>query len=222
MAYSTAPLPRQQTPAHQVLVGLTGCLAPLGDGPDYQRGAPLGVPGDEDALLLRAEAVLGVDGAAVCVAEVHLFLEAALDGDGEAALAALLVGRVGVQDQGPVGPGEVVGVLRGLGAVGEDLHGSAALAVGVAQTVRARVPAAEDDDVLVLGADLDLGVRREPRDTPVLLGEVVHREVDAPELPSRHVQVTPLQSPDGEYCSVELALELFGRRVLADVGVRTE
>src|SRR3712207_3105061 len=84
MANSTAPLPRQQTPAHQVLVGLTGCLAPLGDGPDYERGAPFGVPGDEDALLLRAEAVLRVYGAAVGVAEVHLLLEAVLHGTGKA------------------------------------------------------------------------------------------------------------------------------------------
>src|SRR5918997_1949664 len=207
-------LPRKQALPHQELVRLTGGLAALGYGPDYERGAPLGVAGDKEVLLFRAEPVLRADRAAVGVAEVEVLLETVLhgageadgeqdevgvdlelrtllrdrlalrrplrldgvhlldvavrareapDGDGEVALPALLMCRVCVEDQGPVGPGEVVGVLGRLRAMGEDLDRGAALAVGVAQAVGARVAAAEDDDVLALGTDLDLGVGRQPR-----------------------------------------------------------
>ena len=105
----------------------------------------------------------GLDGvqpfdAAACTRE-------AFDDDGEAALAALLVGRVGVKDEGPVGPGEVVGGVRRAGTVGQDFDRGAALAVGVAEAVRARVAAAEDDDVLAGGGDLDFGVGRESAST---------------------------------------------------------
>src|SRR5215218_4593098 len=158
---------------------------------------------------------------------VHLFDVAfcareACDGHGEAALAALLMGRVGVQDQGPVGPGEVVGALGRLRAVGEDLDGGASFAVGVAEAVRARVTAAKDDDVLAGGGDLDLSVCREASHPPVLLHQVVHRQMDAPEFAARQVEVASLQGTDGEDNGVELALEVFRSRVLADVGVGTE
>src|SRR5215213_1467926 len=158
---------------------------------------------------------------------VHLFDVAfcareACDGHGEAALAALLVGRVGVQDQGPVGPGEVVGALGRLRAVGEDLNGGATFAVGVTEAVRARVAAAEDHDVLAGGGDLDLRVRREARHPPVLLHQVVHGEVDATEFAARHIEVAALQGADGEDDGVELALEVFCGRVLTDVRVGTE
>src|ERR687893_1312796 len=119
-----------------------------------------------DGLAVRG--TLGLDG-------VHLFDVAvgpreAFVGDGEFALAALFVGGVGVQDEGPVGPGEMVGVLGWAGAVGQDLYRGAALAVGVAEAVRARVAAAEDDDVLVLGGYFDLGGCREAGDATVFLG----------------------------------------------------
>src|SRR5215211_1198189 len=265
-------LPRQQTAAHQVLVRLPRGFAALGDGGHDEVCAQPGVAGYEGARLSGAEAVFGVDGARVGVAEIHLLHETvahgaceadgeqhkvclylevraldgnglavralgldavhlfyvaacareACDGDGEAALAALLVGGVGVQDEGPVGPGEVVGVLRWLRAVGQDLHGGAAFAVGVAEAVRARIAAAEDDDVLVCSRDFDLGVRREAGNPPVLLHEVVHREVDAAEFAAWHFEVASLQGADGEDDGVELALEVFRGRVLADVGVGTQ
>src|SRR5919202_2697203 len=160
----------QKAPTHQEFVGLPGRLATFGDGPDDERSPSLGVAGHEEAGLAGAEAVLGADGAAVGVAEVHLLHKAvahgareadgeedeiglhlevgalygdgpavrgalrfdgvhrfdvavaageARDGDGEAALAALLVGGVGMQDERPVGPGEVVWILGRLRAVGE-------------------------------------------------------------------------------------------------------
>src|SRR5215211_2035604 len=265
-------LPRQQTAAHQVLVRLPRGFAALGDGGHDEVCAQPGVAGYEGARLSGAEAVFGVDGTRVGVAEIHLvhetvahgaceadgeqhevclYLEVraldgnglavralgldgvhlfyvaacareAFDGDGEAALAALLVGGVGVQDEGPVGPGEVVGVVGRAGAVGQDLHGGAAFAMGVTEAVCARVAAAEDDDILVRGGDFDLRVSREAGNPPVLLHQVVHREVDAAEFAARHVEVTSLQGADGEDDGVELALEVFRGRVLADVGVGTE
>src|SRR5215213_805409 len=258
--------------AREVLVRLTGGLASLGDGPDYERGAPLGVAGDKDAGFARAEAVVGRDSAPLVVAEaevvekaiahgageadgeqdevglygevrafygdgvalggtlgadgVHLLDVAvasreALYGDGESALAALLVGGVGVQDERPVGPGEVVRVLGGPGAVGEDLDRGATLAVGVAEAVGARVAAAKNHDVLAPRGDLWL-LDRQTRDPPVLLHQVVHREVDAVKLAARHVEVSARQSADGEDDGVELHLELLGGRVVAGVGARAE
>src|SRR5918997_521272 len=258
--------------AREVLVRLPGGLASLGDGPDYKRGAPLGVAGDKDAGLARAEALSGRDRAPLVVAEaevvekaiahrtrkadgeqdeVGLYLEVrtfygnglapggtlgadgvhllyvavaareALYGDGEAALAALLVGGVGVQDERPVGPGEVVRVLGGPRAVGEDLDRGATLAVGVAEAVGARVAAAKDHDVLAPRGDLRL-LDRQTRDPPVLLHQVVHREVDAVQLAARHVEVSARQSADGEDDGVELRLELVGGRVVAGVGARAE
>src|SRR5215213_8298022 len=46
--------------------------------------------------------------------------------------------------------------------------------------------------------------------------------MDAAELAARHVEVTSLQSADGEDNGVELALEVLRGRVLADVGAGAE
>src|ERR671921_741742 len=94
---------------------------------------------------LAVGGALGLDG--VHLSDVAACTREAFDGDGEAALAALLVGWVGVQDEGPVRPGEVVGGVRRAGTVGQNLDRGAALTVGVAETVRARVAAAQDDGV---------------------------------------------------------------------------
>src|SRR5215216_1256562 len=263
---------RQQALAHQVLVRLSRGFATLGDGPDYEGGTAFGVTCNEGAWLSGAEAILGVYGARVGVAEVHLphkavahrsreangeedevclYLEIraidgdgfavstlglysvhlfdvaactreAFDGDGEAALAALLVGWVGVQDDGPVRPGEVVGGVRRAGTVGQNLYRGAALAVGVAETVGARVAAAQDYDVLAGGGDRDLRVGWEACHPPVLLHQVVHSEVDTAEFAARHVEVASLQGADGQDDGVELALEVLRGRALADVGVGAE
>src|SRR5919112_2466240 len=169
---------------------------------------------------LAVGGALGLDG--VHLSDVAACTREAFDGHGEAALAALLVGWVGVQDEGPVGPGEIVGALGRLRTVGKDLHGGAAFAVRVTEAVRARVAAAKDHDVLAGGGDLHLRVRREAGHPPVLLHQVVHGEVDATEFAARHIEVASLQGADGEDDGVELALEVFRGRVLADVGVGSE
>jgi hypothetical protein len=91
-------------------------------------------------------------------------------------------------------------------AVGQDFDRGAALAVGVTEAVRARVAAAEDDDVLAGGGDLDLRVGREACHPPVLLHQVIHREMDAAELAARYVEVASLQGTDGQDYCVELIL----------------
>src|SRR5215213_6826905 len=116
----------------------------------------------------------------------------------------------------------MVGVLGRAGAMGQDPDRSAALAVGVAEAVRARVAAAEDDDVLASGGDRDLHVGREACDLPVLLHQVVHREMDAAEIAAWYVEGSSLQGADGEDDCVELALEVLRRWILADVGVGAE
>src|SRR5919107_2062236 len=182
---------------------------------------------DEVCLYLEVRALFG-DGLSVGVAlgldgvplsDVAACTREAFDGDGEAALAALLVGWVGVQGEGPVGPGEMIGIVGRAGAVGQDFDRGAAFAMGAAEAVRARVAAAQDNDVFARGGDLDLRVRRKARDPPVLLYQVVHRKMDAAELAARHVEIASLQGADGEDDGVGLTLELFCGRVLADVGV---
>src|SRR5919107_6040813 len=84
---------------------------------------------------LAVGGALGLDG--VHLSDVAACTREAFDGDGEASLAALLVGWVGVQDEGPVGPGEMIGGVRRAGTVGQNLYRGAALAVGVAETVGA-------------------------------------------------------------------------------------
>ena len=98
------------------------------------------------------------------------------------------------------------GFSGGLGTVRQDLYRSATFSVRVSQAVGASVAAAEDDDVLVFGGDLHLRVRRQPGDPPILLHQVIHRQVDAAKLAARHVQVAPLQSADRQDYRVELAL----------------
>src|ERR671933_1949181 len=66
----------QKAPTHQEFVGLPGRLATFRDGPDDERSPSLCVAGHEEAGLAGAEAVLGADGAAVGVAEVHLLHKA--------------------------------------------------------------------------------------------------------------------------------------------------
>src|ERR671921_2900606 len=73
---------------------------------------------------LAVGGALGLDG--VHLSDVAACTREAFDGDGEAALAALLVGWVGVQDERPVGPGEMIGIVGWAGAVGQDFDRGAA------------------------------------------------------------------------------------------------
>src|SRR5581483_3246492 len=133
---------------------------------------------------------------------------------------ALLVRRRGAEDHRPIGPHERRAVLRRLGEQLELVHGEGALAVRRAEAVGARVAAAEDHDALAGRADLPghriAGVRL------VLLRQELHREVDAAELASRHGEVARPRRAAGEHDGIELAPEVVGGHVDADVHVRAE
>jgi hypothetical protein len=83
-----------------------------------------------------------------------------------------------------------------------------AVAVAGAHAVAAGVAAADDDDVLAVGAQLALelvaGVDL------VLLRQELHREVHAVQLAAGHRQVAALLGAAGQQHGVELGLQLSG------------
>jgi hypothetical protein len=102
------------------------------------------------------------------------------------------------------------------------VHRARALPVRRAEAVGAGVAAADDDDVLVLGGN-GLRLRDFLALVPaVLLGEVLHREVDALEIAPLHRQVARTGRSPGEDDGVELGAQFFNLDVDADVRVRAE
>ncbi len=75
------------------------------------------------------------------------------------------------------------------------------LAVDISETIGTGVTAADDHYSLVARSDLG-ALDRKSANTAVLLGQVVHRLVDATEFPSRCVQVAPHGGSDGEHDGV--------------------
>src|SRR3954453_15113824 len=139
-------------------------------------------------------------------------------GDGEVLLAALLDGVAATQLHGPARPRrEVVGARGGRLAEQLDLrHRGRALAVGVADAVRAGVAAADDDHVLARRADprLALAAAGHP---PVATGEVVHREVHAVELAPGNGEGARHARAGGDHDRVVALAQLVGADVDPDV-----
>src|SRR5690554_1730773 len=81
------------------------------------------------------------------------------------------------------------------------------MAVAGTDTVRTCITATNDDDMLVLGADLTghpvAGIHH------VLLTQKIHGEMDATQLASRYGQVACSLSPAGQNDGVELLAERF-------------
>ena len=77
-------------------------------------------------------------------------------------------------------------------------------------------------DVLVLGRDELLVGDRVAGHPLVLRREVVHREVDAPEVAAGDLQVARVGRPGAEADGVEVGQELLGGDVAADVHARLE
>ncbi|MPM55228.1 hypothetical protein SDC9_102021 [bioreactor metagenome] len=110
---------------------------------------------------------------------------------------------------GPVRPHQRLVLL--LGRHGHQLELSdadCAVAVRCTHTVRARVAAANHDDVLAVGADLALELVA--RVDLVLLRQELHREMDAVKIAARHWQITRLLGTAGQQHGIELFLQLFG------------
>src|SRR6266508_389855 len=139
-----------------------------------------------------------------------LVAEKALGRDRVDAIAALLVRGGDALDIGPLGP-RVVG-RPPFGRARQDLElvdGERALAVHRAETVGPGVPPADDDDVPAAGADEALVQDEIALAEPILQRQVLHGEVDPPELPSGDRQIAWGAGPAAEQEGVELPPELF-------------
>src|SRR5262245_50763499 len=151
---------------------------------------------------------------AVLVAAEALRVDAPVAGD------ALLVRRRRAQDHRPVGPAELGTVLRRLGQELELVHRRRAVTVRRAETVGARVAAAQDDDALVGGEELSLDPIA--RDRLVLLRQELHREVDALQVAARDGQVARTGGAGREHDRIEVAPQVVAGHVDADVHTRPE
>src|SRR5688572_8237218 len=91
-----------------------------------------------------------------------------------------------------------------------------------AEAVRARVTAADDDDVLAVRGD-ELAVRDLiTLAAPVLQGEVIHRVVDASEVAPRYRQIARLTRAAGEQHRIVVVTQTTRGHVHADVDAGTE
>src|SRR5947199_308159 len=97
-----------------------------------------------------------------------------------------------------------------------------ALTVHRAQTVGARVAAADDDDALAGRADEPLVGNLIALAPLVLEHQVLHREVDAGELASGDREIARPAGPTGQDERIEVAAERLDRHVHADVRARLE
>ena len=122
----------------------------------------------------------------------------------------------------------IVAALRQCGIDVEHHDAAGALAMGVRDAVHPGVSAPDDDHLLVPGGDLGSGLRRArgpallSSDPAVALVEVVHREVDPPQLAPGRVEVAGDARADRDHDRIESLLELAARDVAADVGVVDE
>ena len=91
-----------------------------------------------------------------------------------------------------------------------------------AEAVGAGIAAAEDDHALALRRDgLRLAVAA-AGDAPVLLRQVLHRQVNAVELAAGYGQLAGRARADGEAYGVEVAAKIGRREVVAHVDARLE
>ena len=139
---------------------------------------------------------------------------------GELAIAAFFVRRRHAKDVRPRGP-RVLRRAR-VGRALEQLelaHAARALAVCRAEAVRARIAAADDNHVLVTGADRLDGI---PLARAILRRQVFHGEMDALQLAPRHAQVARQGRSSGQHDRIEVPLQLPRVHVDADVAAGGE
>ena len=100
-----------------------------------------------------------------------------------------------------------------------------ALPVRGTQAVGPGVAAADDDDLLALGGDRRLPVLAQDVVAllhPVTPRQVLHRLVDAVQLPAGHGQVAPIGRAAGQHHRIEIGQQLLGGDVDADVDAGPE
>src|SRR5262245_61747201 len=94
--------------------------------------------------------------------------------------------------------------------------------MGGSETVGARIAAPDDDDVLVSGSD-EFSVRDSvPFVSLLLLGQILHREVDALELAAWHLEVPGRRRAAGQDQRMKFPTEIVYRDIDADVAARPE
>ena len=104
----------------------------------------------------------------------------------------------------------------------ELVHRERTLAVGRAEAVGAGIAAADDHDALALGGD-DVGRRHViPRQPPILLRQILDREVHAGELAAGNLKVARPRRPAAEHDRVELAAQAGHRQIDADLDAGPE
>src|SRR5690242_1398490 len=91
------------------------------------------------------------------------------------------------------------------------------LAVCRSETIGPGIAAADDDDTLTGRTDFVSTADPVSGDSSVLLNQVIHRKMDAFQLPARNIQIAGLLSANREENGIILALQIFGRDVYTDV-----
>ena len=143
--------------------------------------------------------------------------------DAPVANAALFVSAFSAQLQWPHRPGRRRGACRRrLGHDFELVHAERLLAVCRAQAVGARVAAPNDDHPLAFGGDRNACIHRVPFAAPILLGQKLHRVMNAFQLPPRDSQVARMLSPAGQKDGIVMAGERFNRNVHSHMGIGDE
>ena len=104
----------------------------------------------------------------------------------------------------------------------ELMHGARALSMDGAQAVGARVAAADDHHALAGGRDRLIRRDVVALAAPVLLGQKLHGQVNASELPPGHVQIARGRRSTGEHDRIEFPLQRADRQIGADLDAGTE
>ena len=137
--------------------------------------------------------------------------------------ATLFVGRRRPKNYGPLGPRVVAGPLvRGFGQQFQLVHHFGALAVGGAQTVGSGVSATQDDHPFALGVYAFIGGDLFAGQHTVLLGKVIHGQMNSLQVPARNVQFPGLGGAAGQADRVEFRQQPVHREIGANVGVGQE
>ena len=132
--------------------------------------------------------------------------------------SALLVGRRRAEDIRPLRPGIIRSSLfRGFGQQLKLINYFGALPVGGTQTVRPGISAAQNDYPFALGGNVFFRVYCLTGQQLVLLGQVIHCQVDAVQFPARHRQFPRLGGTSGEANRVKPGQDLFHRIIKANV-----
>src|SRR5579871_1419347 len=120
----------------------------------------------------------------------------------------------------PEGPwGLRSALFRRLGHDLELMYRGRFLPVARAKTIRASVPAVDDDHALSRSENFNRGIDRISEATLILLRQEFHCQMNSLEFASRDFQIAGTLCASGEHDRVEFAAQIFDRNVLAYLSV---